>query len=166
MNKFILILTIVLLGNNLEISGQVSELNRLENLKNIKSTDTLRIDIKKGGCFHGNWQKLIIVREDKKFRFIKIDGVSRLILEYDKKAVLYQQEEIWLRRNLGKVLNSENTVTISINEYISIIDKLIELISTYENCTVNVAGEYSIITIENSDMREKFDFECEIPTDL
>jgi len=166
MKKLLLILTLVSLGNIWQISGQVSKLNILESLKNIKLTDTLRIDIKKGGCFHSNSQKLIIVKENKKLQLIKIDDVTKLILKYDKKAVLYDEEEGWFRKNLSKILDSENTTTISKKEYISVIDKIIGLISTYENCSTNIAGQYSNITISMNDIQEKFDFKCEIQTDL
>jgi hypothetical protein len=166
MKKLFLIITLVSLGNIWQIFGQESELNKLESLKNIELTDTLRIDIKKGGCFHGSWQKLIIVKENKKLQLIKIDDVSGLILKYDKKAVLYNEEDSWLRKNLSKVLDSENTTTLSKKDYILVIDKIIELISTYENCSTDIAGKYSNITISMNDIQEKLDFKCEIQTDL
>ena len=166
MKKLLLIITLASLGNIWQIFGQVSELNILKSFKNIELTDTLRIDIKKGGCFHDSWQKLIIVKENKKLKLIKIDDVSRFILKYDKKAVLNNEEDIWIRKNLNKVLNFENTTTLSEKDYIVVIDKIIELISTYENCSTDIAGQYSNIIISMNDIQEKFHFKCEIQTDL
>ncbi len=171
MKRFLLIMTLVSLGNIWQIFGQKSELNRselnrLESLKNIELTDTLWVNIKKGGCFHNSWQKLIIAKENNKFQLIKINNVSELIMKYDKKAVLYNEEDNWIRKNLSRVHDFKNTVMLSKKEYTSVIDKIIELISKYENCSNNIAGRYTNITISMNNIHEKFNFKCEIQTDI
>ena len=92
--------------------------------------------------------------------------VSELILKYDKKAVLYNEEDNWIRKNLSRVNDSKNTVMLSKKEYTLLIDKIIELISTNENCSNNIAGRYTNITISMNNIHEKFNFKCEIQTDI
>ena len=166
MKKLLLILALVSLGNILQLNGQEIELNTLENLKNLKISDTLKIDIKKRVCFHGNWQKLVITRVNERFQLIKINDVTKLILKHDKKAVLYNEEEKWIRRNIKKVQEPKNTLTISKKEYVKTIDNLIRLIATYKNCSTDIAGQYSTIKISMNNIEEKFNFKCEIQTEL
>lgn len=166
MKPLLFILTLVLFGNTYKTSGQESELNQLENLKDIKSSDTLWIDIKKGGCFYGSWKKLIISNINGELQFININDVTKLILKHDKRVLLYNDEENWIRKNLYKIRESENVALISKNEYIAKIDELIKLIISYKNCSTNFAGQYSTIAISMNDINETFNFNCEIKTDL
>ncbi|CAL2063596.1 hypothetical protein [Tenacibaculum sp. 190524A05c] len=166
MKKLTIILTLLLLGNIFEMNSQNIQFNRLKNPKYLKQKDTLIIDLKKGGAFHNVWQKLVIIREKEKLQLIKIDNITELILKYDKTSVLSNSEENWLKNNLNKVFESGNKTSISKEEYISIIDKINDLILTYKNCKTNIAGKYSKITISMNNIKEVFDFNCEIHPNL
>ncbi|CAL2085940.1 hypothetical protein T190607A01A_20557 [Tenacibaculum sp. 190524A05c] len=166
MKKLTIILTLLLLGNIFEMNSQNIQFNRLKNPKYLKLKDTLTIDLKKGGAFHNVWQKLVIIREKEKLQLIKIDNITELILKYDKTLVLSNSEENWLKNNFNKVFESVNKTRISKEEYISIIDKINDLILTYKNCKTNIAGKYSKITISMNNIKEVFDFNCEIHANL
>ncbi|SFU52321.1 hypothetical protein SAMN05216480_1067 [Pustulibacterium marinum] len=153
MKKLLLIIPFILLGNIWQVFAQESELNKLEQFKSIKLTDTLWIDIKKGGCFHGSWNKLIIVKVKEEIQLIKINDVARFVLKYDKKAVLYNAEEEWIRKNLRKIKEAENVLNISREEYIQTIDKIINLISISENSASRFSGEWSSITLSMNDLK-------------
>ncbi|MEP0266871.1 hypothetical protein [Dokdonia sp.] len=166
MRFLILICTLISFLFINSLHGQESNFNKLDELTSLKSKDTLWVDIKKGGCFHGTWSKIIITRRNDQFEFIKLDDLTKILIKYDKTLILRDDTNNWIRKNLDKIKKSDHSTILSQEEYLTTIDKLKESIQFYENCSTDIAGEYSIVELELTKLKLKYSYKCKIQLNL
>ena len=158
----LLILWTLLFGNIAFATSQENDLSISEHLKSMKKGDTLWIDIKKANCFGGNWRTIVVTTDNSLFDLTDISDVSELVFKYDKKAILNGTENIWIQKNFEKIKNANNSKMLKDDEYHEFIDSFFKSMISWNNCSTDIAGQRSAVEIKFNNIKEEYNYDCEI----
>ncbi|WP_179321164.1 hypothetical protein [Winogradskyella helgolandensis] len=148
----ILTIIAIFIGFFNSANSQQYELNEL---KNLSVNDTLWIDYKTGGCFSGNWNKVIITKKEQYYEYIRIENMTKILVEYKQVLSSPKQIDNWFRKNFQQIIKPENISKAKEKNHELNISTLIKTIEYYRKCNSDFEGEYSTIKINLNSIEKK-----------